>query len=175
MEILYQLSIYNYKYQAQHQKYWNDRTFLIKAFDVSTSAFDHIDTQFTNDKEIMLIAVRRCGMSLKYLHQDLQKDEDIVRVAIGENALSLQYAHISMQNKKHIVLLAIKSFKQSLKNKKYGSQVSDDQCAWILMCTNHNLIRNRLLNRISKTNKIFTDYKIKYFKIAHFVDIIDSF
>lgn len=71
--------------------------------DFSNSSFN----LFRKNKEVVLEAVKKNGMSLKFASKELQNDQEIVIEAVKQNGLSLKYLPNYYKNNIEIVLLAM--------------------------------------------------------------------
>ena len=66
------------------------------------------DSAHTNDKKIVLLAVKQNGMALQYASKALQEDKEVVTAAVKQNGLALQYASRDLQQDKEVVIAAVK-------------------------------------------------------------------
>ena len=64
--------------------------------------------EFQQDKEVVLHAVQRDGLSLQYASPELQEDKEVVLNAVQRDGLSLQYASPELQADKEVVLHAVR-------------------------------------------------------------------
>jgi len=64
--------------------------------------------EFQQDKDAVLHAVQRDGLSLQYASKELQKDKEVVLNAVKRNGLSLHYASPELKEDKEVVLHAVR-------------------------------------------------------------------
>jgi len=72
------------------------------------SRFDHTGTNFVNDRDMMLLAVRQNGSSLVFAKQ-FQNDDEIVLAAVTNEGTALRQADPRLQNDPRIVRAAVTS------------------------------------------------------------------
>ena len=65
---------------------------------------------FQNDRDVVLAAVRSCGVSLEFASEALQNDKDIVLAAMQENGYGLQYASEALRDDEEIVSAAVRGY-----------------------------------------------------------------
>ena len=61
--------------------------------------------KFKNDREIISIALRLNGNSLKFANDDFKKDVEIVKIAMKQNKESYIHVDVLLRNNPDIVLL----------------------------------------------------------------------
>lgn len=59
--------------------------------------YDEITKQFPNDKQVVLLAVKKNGNALQYASHELQNDKEVVRAAACQNYRAFQYAAYSVK------------------------------------------------------------------------------
>ena len=65
---------------------------------------------FKNDKDVVLEAVRSCGVSLQFASEACQNDKDIVLTAMQQNGYGLQFASEALRDDEEIVSAAVRSY-----------------------------------------------------------------
>ena len=65
---------------------------------------------FKNDKDVVLAAVRGCGVSLEFASEACQHDKSIVLAAMQENGYGLQFASDALRDDEEIVSAAVRSY-----------------------------------------------------------------
>ena len=85
-------------------------------FVLQVIAADHVNrrlgtalyySRLRGNKEVVLAAVKRCGVALKYSHKKLKRDKTIVMAAVQHNGCALQYAHESLKSNEAVVMAAV--------------------------------------------------------------------
>lgn len=80
---------------------------------VKTNGLTLAQTEHTNDKEIVMAAVKNYGHALKFASSSLRDDKDVVLAALSNDGSSIQYASDSLQHDKDVI-------KASFKNNMYA-------------------------------------------------------
>ena len=85
-------------------------------FVLQVIAADHVNrrlgtalyySRLRGNKEVVLAAVKRCGVALKYSHKKLKRDKTIVMAAVQHNGHALYYAHESLKSNEAVVMAAV--------------------------------------------------------------------
>src|SRR5205085_973686 len=104
------------------------------------------NTEWRNDKSIVIEAVMRDGSALQFASKNLQKDKDVVMAAIQQNKWALQYASKDLQNDKDVVLttvqqdgLALRFASKELQNDKDVVMAAVQQNKWALRFASKDL------------------------------------
>lgn len=88
-----------------------DREVILLAVNRCGLAIQHAASELRADKELSLVAVRRSGLALQYLAADLRADRELVLAAVKSNALALEHAAADLQGDREIILLALRQNK----------------------------------------------------------------
>jgi len=86
----------------------NGKLFLKKAINVNFSVIYDIDEKFLADKEIMMIAVNKHGLTLEQASEELKSDKELVLTAIANYGEAIIYASDQLQSDKEFILKAIR-------------------------------------------------------------------
>jgi hypothetical protein len=99
----------------------NDRLFVKRIVNIYPE-FLYITKQFNSDKEIVKIAVNKCGYVIKYASDELKANKEIVLVAINNKVSAINFASLELQNDKDCILKVLeKKLKADPKIKKVNS------------------------------------------------------
>lgn len=95
---------------------FSSRSFVLEFFqrlsgrDIDISCFfERMNSNFINDKEIILSAVQKSGYALKYASSELCGDRDVVMAAIHNAGRALEYASAELRDAKDVVMAAIQN------------------------------------------------------------------
>lgn len=132
--ILHSISMKNYQYLPEHQKYWNDRRFVYLAVKRDPFILRFASEQHKNDKEIVIRAVKKRGLSLEHASLALKDDFDIVYKAVSQNGNALLFPSNRLKDCYNVVVRAIQ------------------QNSWSFQHASNNLRRNKDLVRKARYN-----------------------
>ncbi|MBA3722029.1 MAG: DUF4116 domain-containing protein, partial [Parachlamydiaceae bacterium] len=93
-------------------------------------------SKFLNDKEIMLMLLRRNGLNLKILSNELKRDEEIILAALENNGLALQYVPKDIENYNKLALVAVKQNIFVLENVDCSKFLNDKEIMLMLLRRN---------------------------------------
>jgi hypothetical protein len=88
------------------EDFFKDREFMKYLFSVAGYGLSHT-SQYTNDVEMVKIAVKDCGEALEFVFSSLLSNREIVSLAVSNYGRALQFAHESLQDDEEIVLQAV--------------------------------------------------------------------
>lgn len=86
--------------------YTKDKEIVMAA--VKQDGYIIVDTPFTNDPDVGLIAVQQKGNVLKRLNENLKNNKKIVLAAVKQNGLAIEFASNNLKQDKEIIETAIK-------------------------------------------------------------------
>ena len=84
---------------------WEERSVVLQAVLTEGRALEHA-SDFRNDREVVLAAVRQTGWVLKYADESLRNDREVVLAAVKKDACALEYAG-DFRNDREVVLVAV--------------------------------------------------------------------
>lgn len=71
-------------------------------------AIKHVSNDLRDDREVILMVVKRMGLTLKYASKTLRNDPEIVFEAAKETGWALEHASMSLRSNKDFLLKLIK-------------------------------------------------------------------
>ena len=92
-EILNLIKIGRYSYDENHDIYWNDKEFVLKAVKNNGWSSNYASRKLLNDKEFILEATKINGISLLYPSKDIKNNRNIVLEIVKNKGTDLSYAN----------------------------------------------------------------------------------
>ena len=88
-----------YCYNKNHDIYWNNKEFVLKAIKIYGCGLKYASEELQNNKEVVLKAVKKNGICLEFASEKLQNDKKIVIIAL-KNIYFVDYINIKKNNNK---------------------------------------------------------------------------
>jgi CxxC motif-containing protein len=85
----------------------NDKEVVLVAVKKYGLPLEFVSAELKNDKEIVLSAVSNCGSALNYASVELKNDKEVVLAAVSNHGWALKYASDELKNNKEVVLAAL--------------------------------------------------------------------
>jgi hypothetical protein len=106
---------------------------------------DHISIDIFNDKNIVLLGVKKYGKILYYASEELKNDKEIVMIAVQNRVEALEYASENLQNDREIVMTAVQNYGEALK---YASKKLQNDREIVMAA----VMKNEQVSRFSLNN-----------------------
>jgi Domain of unknown function (DUF4116) len=82
---------------------------VLRAEAINSNVLDFCkDKSFSNNKDVMLAAVKDDGFAIQFASENLRDDRELAMIAISNKARSLEHLSPRLQNDKDVVLEAVK-------------------------------------------------------------------
>ncbi len=92
----------------------DDRDFMLVAVRKKGLALKYASNEFKNNYDLILAVVRHNGLALQYASEALKADQEVVLTAVSQNGNALQYASDGHKDSHEIVLAAVGQFGYAL-------------------------------------------------------------
>ena len=76
---------------------------------VKSNGFSLAGSDYTDDKEVVMAAVKNCGYALEFASPSLKQDKEVVMAALRNDGSAIQFASISLQKDKDVLLASVKN------------------------------------------------------------------
>lgn len=77
--------------------------------DVKSNGFSLAGSDYTNDKEVVMAAVKNNGQALEFASPFMQEDKEVVLAAVRNDGSAIQFASASLQKDKDVLLASVKN------------------------------------------------------------------
>ena len=78
----------------------------MQVVNISGKNLKYASESLKNDKEVVMLAVKKLGIALKYASESLKNDMDVVKMAIEKgNLKSLKFVGVSLRCNRDVVML----------------------------------------------------------------------
>lgn len=76
---------------------------------VKSNGLELAGSDYTDDKEVVMAAVKNCGYALEFASPSLKQDKEVVMAALRNDGSAIQFASISLQKDKDVLLASVKN------------------------------------------------------------------
>ena len=76
---------------------------------VKSNGFSLAGSDYTDDKEVVMAAVKNCGYALEFASPSLKQDKEVVMAALRNDGSAIQFASISLQKDKDVLFASVKN------------------------------------------------------------------
>lgn len=77
--------------------------------DVKSNGLELAGSDYTNDKEVVMAAVKNNGQALEFASSFMQEDKEVVLAAVRNDGSAIQFASASLQKDKDVLLSSVKN------------------------------------------------------------------
>jgi hypothetical protein len=76
---------------------------------VKSNGFSLSGSDYTNNKEVVIAAVKNNGQALEFASTSLQEDKEVVMAAVKNDGSAIQFASALLQKDKDVLLASVKN------------------------------------------------------------------